>query len=168
MNKLLFTAALGSALLLMPHAQADPQRDLYADTWVATDALGRGLPLGGEVRPPRDDKFVGIFYFVWQGFHGHDTIYDITKILAADPNNPQWGPPHAFHWWGEPEVGYYRATDPWVARRNLQMLAVAGVDCLFVDVTNAFTYPAEMNVLVPNRARNARPGQSRRRKSRSS
>ena len=130
MKNILFAAALGGALLTMSHARADERRDLYADTWVATDALNRALPLGGEVRAPQPDKFVGIFYFVWQGFHGHDKVYDMTKILAADPNNPQWGPKSAFHWWGEPEVGYYRATDPWVARRNLQMLAVAGVDCL--------------------------------------
>ena len=146
-KSLILSAALGGALLFMPNARADEHRDLYADTWAATDALGRALPMGGEVRPPQDDKFVGIFYFVWQGFHGHDTIYDMTKIIAADPKNPSWGPKGQFHWWGEPEVGYYRATDPWVARRNLRILGAAGVDCLFIDVTNAFTYPDEMKVL---------------------
>ena len=147
MKKPFLLVALGGALTLMPHARADEHRDLYADTWAATDALGRDLPMGGDVRPPQDDKFVGIFYFVWQGYHGHKTVYDMTKILAANPDNPQWGPQGAFHWWGEPEVGYYQATDPWVARRNLRLLGAAGVDCLFVDVTNAFTYPDEMKVL---------------------
>ncbi len=147
--------ALGGALLFMPNskqANADEYRDLYADTWAATDALGRELPMGGEVRPPQDDKFVGIFYFVWQGYHskdeqGKNPLYDMTKIKAANPDDPQWGPKGAFHWWAEPEVGYYKATDPWVARRNLRLLAAAGVDCLFMDVTNAFTYPDEMKVL---------------------
>ncbi len=124
-----------------------PLRDLFSDTRVATDALGRALPLGGEVRAPRSDKFVGVFYFVWQGFHGTPGPYDMTKLIAANPQDPQWAGKGVFHWWGEPEVGYYRATDPWVARRNLSMLAIAGVDCLFVDVTNAFTYPDEMKVL---------------------
>ena len=134
----------------MNPSNADEPRDLFADTWVATDALGRKLPLGGadgEVRPPQSDKFVGIFYFVWQGFHGTPGPHDISKLIAASPQNPQWADSQVFHWWGEPEVGYYRATDPWVARRNLSMLAIAGVDCLFVDVTNAFTYPDEMKVL---------------------
>ena len=140
-------AAAAGAFLLTPVARADEYRDLYADTWAATDALGRDLPMGGEVRPPQSDRFVGIFYFVWQGYHGSKDVYDMTKIIAANPADPQWGPPGAFHWWGEPEVGYYRATDPWVARRNLRMLGAAGVDCLFVDVTNAFTYPDEMKVL---------------------
>lgn len=143
----LLLAALGGALLFMPNSKADEYRDLYADTWAATDALGRTLPMGGEVRPPQDDKFIGIFYFVWQGYHGHKDVYDMTKIKAANPDNPQWGPQGAFHWWGEPEVGYYQATDPWVARRNLRLLGAAGVDCLFVDVTNAFTYPDEIKVL---------------------
>ena len=146
----LLFAALGGALLFMPNtnnARADEHRDLYADTWAATDALGRSLPMGGEVRPPQDDKFVGIFYFVWQGYHGHKDVYDMTKIKTANPDDPQWGPQGAFHWWGEPEVGYYQATDPWVARRNLRLLGDAGVDCLFMDVTNAFTYPDEMKVL---------------------
>ncbi len=145
-------AALGGALIVMPHAKADEYRDIYADTWAATDALGRTLPMGGEVRPPQDDKIVGIFYFVWQGFHGKDeqgknSLYDMTKIKAANPDNPKWGPKGLFEWWGEPEIGYFRATDPWVARRNLRLLGDAGVDCLFVDVTNAFTYPDEMKVL---------------------
>ncbi len=35
--------------------------------WPATDALGRRLPLAGEpgIRPPRGDRYVGIFYFLW-------------------------------------------------------------------------------------------------------
>ncbi len=143
----LATPVLAALTLFMFPTHADERRDLFSDTWVATDALGRDLPLGGQVRPPQSDKFVGVFYFVWQGFHENKNIYDMTKIIAANPKNPQWGPPGAFHWWGEPEIGYFRATDPYVARRNLAMMAVAGVDCLFVDVTNSFTYPDEMKVL---------------------
>ena len=127
-------------------------RDLGADTWVATDKLGRKLPLGGQKTPfvvpaPRKEKFVGIFYFVWQGYHGTPGPFDISKLLAENPDDPQWGGKSAFHWWGEPEVGYFRAADPWVARRNLTLLGDAGVDTLFVDVTNAFTYHEEMKVL---------------------
>lgn len=137
-------ALLGLASVSAP---AWAQRDLMADTWAATDALGRRLPMGGQVRAPRANRYVGIFYFVWQGYHGTGGPYDISKLLQASPDAPAWGPPGAFHWWGEPEIGYFRAADPWVARRNLQMLALAGVDTLFVDVTNAFTYPDEVKVL---------------------
>jgi hypothetical protein len=56
------------------------------------------------------------------------------------PNNPGWGNKNAFHFWGEPEYGYFRSEDPWVIRRDLQMLSNAQVDFIFFDVTNAFTY----------------------------
>jgi hypothetical protein len=39
--------------------------DLYADTWVATDALGREQPGIDEAGPVREDKWVGIFYWTW-------------------------------------------------------------------------------------------------------
>lgn len=120
-------------------AMAEPTRDLQSDTWVATDGLGRTLPTHAECGPPRAGKFVGIFYFAWLYQHSHD-LYDITKILAADPDRPAWGPPGAFHFWGEPHFGYYRSDDEWVIRRHAQMLADAGVDVIVFDVTNGFTY----------------------------
>ncbi len=121
--------------------------DLFSDTWVATDALERRLPLAGEVRPPQKDRTVGAFYFVWHGGHGTPGPFDISKLLAVNPENPQYGPKSSFHWWGEPEAGYYRSTDPWVVRRNLSMLQDAGVDVLFLDITNGFTYPDEVRLL---------------------
>ena len=51
---------------------------------------------------------VGLFYFLWHGEHGKDGPWDISKILAADPeawkkpNGPMWGPWGAYHHWGEP------------------------------------------------------------------
>lgn len=120
-------------------APKGPLRDLYADTWVATDALGRGLPL--DAPAPRADKVVGMFYFIWHGGHGTPGPFDISRLLAANPEAPALGGASAFHWWGEPEAGYYRSDDAWVIRRNLSMLADAGVDVIFCDVTNAFTYP---------------------------
>jgi len=128
-------------------AVAAPDWDLGADTWAATDALGRTLPMGGEVRAPQPGKVVGMFYFLWQGSHGTPGPYDVSKILAADPQNPKWGEENAPHWWGEPEAGYYRANDPWVIRRNLEMLQNAGVDVLFMDATNAFTYTDQVKAL---------------------
>ena len=119
-------------------------RDIKSDSWVATDALGRELPDYAECGPLREDKFVGIFYFLWLGFHtpnyGPDSPYDITKILAADPCNPAWGPEQTYHHWGESELGYYNSTDEYVIRRHAHMLADAGVDVLILDATNGFTY----------------------------
>ena len=124
-----------------------PDWDLRSDTWAATDALNRTLPMGGRVRAPQPEKLVGMFYFIWQGEHGTPGPYDISKLLAADPKNPKWGGEGAFHWWGEPEAGYFRALDPWVIRRNLALIQAAGVDVLFLDVTNSYTYPQEVKAL---------------------
>lgn len=116
------------------------------DTWSATDALGRTLPTAEQVGPPREGKFVGAFYFLWLGEHGRRGPYDITKILAQDPDamskpdSPLWGPLHAYHHWGEPLFGYYLSDDPWVLRKHAQMLSDAGVDVVIFDVTNQATY----------------------------
>ena len=132
------------------YAQNSPQNRAFGDTWVATDALGRKLPTYKEVGPPRTDTYVGIFYFLWQGTPGGGggtAIYDNSKLIQENPEHPAYGPHYAFHWWGEPEAGYYRAEDPWVIRRNLQTLSDAGVDFLYFDVTNGFAYLNVVNSL---------------------
>lgn len=110
-----------------------------SDTWVATDALGRELPGFEQCGPPKTNRTVGIFYFLWLGTHG-TTLFDLSKIVAANPGAPAYGPAGAFHWWGEPHFGHYRSDDPWVTRRHVQMLCDAGVDALIFDATNAYTY----------------------------
>ncbi len=137
MRHSLVVLLLGGALM----AQPPPVRDVYADTWVATDGLGRVLPTAAECGSPRPDKVVGIFYFLWLGNHT-TVLHDITQILAADPANPPWGPLHAFHHWGRPRLGYYFMDDPFVIEKHAQMLTDAGVDVVFLDVTNAVTYDA--------------------------
>jgi len=116
-------------------------RDLGSDNWVATDALGYDLAGYGDCGSPRSNVTLGVFYFLWHGAHGTQGPYDITDLLAENPSDPNYGPVHAHHWWGEPEAGYYLATDLWVIRRNLSMLTDAGVDVLIFDATNAITYP---------------------------
>lgn len=109
------------------------------DEWVATDALGRFLPKQEEVGDKCPEKLVGMFYYIWHGAHDND-VYDITKILKENPENPKYGPKGTFHFWGEPEYGYYRPDDPFVIRHDLQMLANAGIDFIYFDVTNNHTY----------------------------
>ncbi len=141
----LLAARLLLALLATMHA-AEP-RDTMPDTWAATDALGRVLPMQEEVGEPKTNRTVGIFYFNWHAAFGNPAVHDIAKILAANPSAPVWGPVQAAHYWSEPRFGYYRPDDPWVIRKQMQMLADAGVDVLILDATNAFTYDAEREVL---------------------
>ncbi|MHB1305667.1 MAG: glycoside hydrolase family 71/99 protein [Limisphaerales bacterium] len=119
--------------------------------WPATDALGRALPTASEVGPLKSNRFVGIFYFLWQstevrGGTPEGEPYNVAKILAQDPEalkkpaSPLWGPIGVYHYWAEPLMGYYANDDPWVLRRHAQWLADAGVDTLIFDATNVQTY----------------------------
>lgn len=140
---------LGLALCLDPLASlyASEPRDTMPDTWVATDTLGRSLPMSTEVGTPKLDRTVGIFYFNWHAAFGNQEVHDIAKILKANPTAPTWGPVQAPHYWSEPRFGYYRPDDPWVIRKHVQMLSDAGVDMLILDATNALTYDAEREAL---------------------
>jgi len=119
---------------------AQPPWDTAPDTWVATDALDRPLPTHDTVGDPKPNRTVGIFYFLWLGQHDH-TVFDISKILAENPDAPKWGPPGQFHFWGQPLFGYYQSADEFVLRKHAEMLTDAGVDVIILDVTNAATYP---------------------------
>ena len=130
--------------------------DLMTDTWVATDALGRTMPGYEEVGPVKNDqrRIVGIFYITWhtQGLKNLPQPYegDVTKVLEKDPSarmiadHPNWKL-GSYHW-GEPENGYFLSQDEWVIRKDMSMLADAGVDALGMDVTNAVLYWDEWEV----------------------
>ncbi|MBI2300600.1 MAG: hypothetical protein HYU66_16945 [Armatimonadetes bacterium] len=134
-----------SLVLALPLA-AEPPWDTRPDTWVATDALGRTLPTAAEAGPPRPDRTVGIFYFLWLGAHVNGGPWDVSRILTADPgamqkpDSPLWGPMGAMHHWGRPLLGYYQTNDAYVVRKHAQMLSDAGVDVVIFDVTNQITY----------------------------
>lgn len=114
-------------------------RDLQSDTWVATDALGRSLPGYAECGPRKENRFVGMFYFVTHNNNGaKEGPYNVTEILAADPVNPRWG--GGTHYWGEPETGYYIMKDEWMIRRHARQLVDAGVDVIVLDNTNDRIY----------------------------
>lgn len=144
-------------LLVVPCGTASSQTDIFADTWVGTDALGRQMPTSDEVGTTKTDKerTVGIFYITWhdEGKYNVGTPYkaDVTKVLDADPNarldnnNKEWTI-GSYHW-GEPEMGYFLSQDEWVVRKDMSMLADAGVDVIILDVTNAVLYWDEWDVL---------------------
>jgi len=161
------------SLLLVPLACSSPEnreadeganreadayyRDIYPDTWVASDALGREMPSFEEVGPVKDDqrRITGIFYITW---HTQDKIKsekpyraDVTKILNASPEarldakHELWYT-HSYHW-GEPEMGYFLSQDEYVIRKDMSMLTDAGVDVMIMDVTNAVRYWDEWDVI---------------------
>ncbi|MDR0699306.1 MAG: hypothetical protein LBG28_08855 [Tannerella sp.] len=114
-------------------------RDLQSDTWVATDALGRSLPGYETCGPLKENRTVGMFYFMTLNNNGaKDGPYDVSKIIAENPENPQWG--NGAHYWGEPEAGYYIMKDEWIIRRHARQLIDAGVDVIILDNTNDVIY----------------------------
>ncbi|MDD4822193.1 MAG: hypothetical protein PHI48_06510 [Bacteroidales bacterium] len=137
---------------------ANEYRDIFPDTWVANDALGRSMPDYSEVGAVKKDqrRIVGIFYITWHTqdhYTNFKTPYsaDVTKVLEKDPKarmdakHPLWTE-SSYHW-GEPEMGYFLSQDEYVIRKDMSMLADAGVDVLVMDVTNAVRYWDEWEVL---------------------
>ena len=116
------------------------------DTWAATDALGRTLPMKGDVRKKNSRKFVGMFYWIWHtNFADSFEALDASEILAEHPeilydyDSPLWrsaknGRPY---YWGKPLYGYYRDTDAYVLRKHAELIADAGVDVIIFDCTNS-------------------------------
>ena len=114
---------------------------------MAVDALGRPTPdVSGGAPVSRENRLVGMFYFLWLGEHGRHKPYDISKIVAEDPQighkpaSPLWGGHGVYHHWGEPFYGYYYSNDEWVVRKHMKLLMQADIDFLFFDTTNAAIY----------------------------
>lgn len=88
------------------------------------------------------DHLVGICYSVWftailgnAAQNGYaQTWYNVSEVLAG---KAEWGPYPAFHYWAKPEVGYYTSDNKEVIRKHMTQLAEAGVDMIFLDLTNA-------------------------------
>ena len=128
-------------------------KDVLSDTWVSVDDVGR---VTGNGNNTISDKKVGIFYFLWHdpGSHGeHNTIYDHTKTYYEGGENAlidviTQGPLGFGHYWAEPYFGYYRSDDEWVIRKHTYQLVAAGIDFIFVDVTNGLTYENTYETLL--------------------
>ena len=119
-------------------------RDVFADTWVATDGADRSTPDASTTQDPTAN-LVGMFYFLWRDREqdsistispsdhyaaylegGVDQLYEVMQ---------EGGEGHP-HYWAQPYFGYYSSNDEWVLRRHAYMLAEAGVDFVYFDITN--------------------------------
>lgn len=145
-----FRIILSFVAVAMSLQASSQQIDVQSDTWVCCDGLKRVVASsddGVERESVDADCQVGIFYYVWHGQHG-DELQDITRLLEANPDKPEWGWIGQFHWSSKPALGYYKAGDAYVVARHMQMLMDAGVDFYFFDVTNAFTYDDQVQVVM--------------------
>lgn len=120
----------------------------------ATDDVGRSFsPVSGY----KKDKYVGIFYFLWNG-SDQSPIKDISnnyeknhtlleKLLARQANG---GTPemNSFHYWGQPLYGYYNADDEWVIRKHIELFVHAGLDFIAFDTSNSRIYDAQVYTIL--------------------
>ncbi len=126
-------------------AFAREQKTVKSGTWAATDGLGRTLSLYEETGSLREDKFVGMFYWIWHypWVWDHEPITTgsvLNKFPEAvnDWEHPAWnntydGRPH---FWDEPLFGYYTNTDEYILRKHAELLADADIDVVIFDATN--------------------------------
>ena len=84
-----------------------PQIQIPTYNEVAVDALDRSLPNYDQVGGPRENKYVGVFYFLWTSDPNLHTSLDNTKLIAQNPTSPKLGGKNVYHWWAEPETGYH-------------------------------------------------------------
>ena len=66
-------------------------RDVFSDTWVATDDVGRVMPTGSSTIAVTDKK-VGIFYFMWHNAseQGENPLFDHTKAYLEGGAEAVW------------------------------------------------------------------------------
>lgn len=117
----------------------DELRKIDYSTWTATDALDRTIADHAAAGDPNQQRYVGLFYFLcWVG--AGQVVQDNTKLyldLGYKKAKAYIEENGGEAYWAEPYFGYYRNTDTWVYRKHAYMLEEAGVDFIFLDVSNA-------------------------------
>ena len=119
--------------------EADSLRKIDYSTWTATDALDRTIADNALAGEPNEQRYVGLFYFLcWVG--AGQVVQDNTKLyleMGYKDAKKYIEEKGGEAYWAEPYFGYYRNTDTWVYRKHAYMLEQAGVDFIFLDVSNA-------------------------------
>lgn len=120
---------------------------------VSIDSLGR-VTLSTDGKKTDKTRYVGIFFFCAVGNHASGVgVYDVTKILneyGRDFFNTdtEISPANYSHHWGEPVWGYYKEADPWVIRKQIEMLTMIGIDYLVFDCSNGPLYENVTDTLL--------------------
>ena len=131
-------------------------KDIYSDTWAATDDFGRAVANYEETGAPKTDgREVGMLYWNWHIGEGVMTKAGvIPEVLKNAPeaindfNHPAWEE-NGKYWWGEPVLGFYNSYEYWTYRKHAEMMALAGVDAIFFDYTNGgWDFVSTLNVVA--------------------
>ncbi|MDR1743371.1 MAG: hypothetical protein LBR48_06065 [Dysgonamonadaceae bacterium] len=159
------SVSIGHRVLVLPVKQnSRASRSNYNAAELTASWQTGSFAFEDNYREYRGDRTVAIFYFVWLGAHGYDkqedhnsvqvpkatdtkSPYDNSVLIQENPSNPAYGPLRTFHHWGKPYFNYYVSNDRWVIRKHAQMLTDAGVDVIFIDITNTWTYSPTVEIL---------------------
>lgn len=127
------------------------QRNIRPDLWAAVDGLGRTIGDYKHVGETRKNKFVGLLFWNWHDYFSCSIPRNVSRIMSQYPearndfNHPGWEgtPEWTPFFWNEPIWGYYRTSDDYVLRKQVELIANAGIDVVFIDLTNGSeTFPA--------------------------
>ncbi len=113
-------------------------------TWTATDGLDRTVADNAIAGDPKANRYVGLFYFLCNNGAAitvNDNTKDYLKVGGDRIKEYIENRGSGANYWAEPYFGYYRNTDEWVYRKHAYMFEQAGVDFIYLDVSNAVTYP---------------------------
>lgn len=138
---------------------SDVSRQQTINRLSATDDFGRSFGYIDGFKEGEEQRYVGLFYFTWLGYHGGEMngIYDVTKLIdtdpdalwAIDPSDTDVSPLGKYHFWGEPLYGYYNSRDPWVIRHQMELFTLCGIDFIAFDCTNGFDYIEVVSDILP-------------------
>ncbi|MBR5280800.1 MAG: hypothetical protein IKU26_07545 [Clostridia bacterium] len=126
------------------------QCNIRPDTWTAVDGLGRTISDYSVAGEKRKDKFVGLLFWNWHDYFSYTIPRNVSKVLEQYPearndfNHPGWEgtPEWTPYFWNEPIWGYYKTSDDYVLRKQVELIANAGIDMVFIDLTNGSeTFP---------------------------
>lgn len=119
-------------------------------TWVAVDDLGRVTPT--DEAGQGEDRLVGMFYFMFHSHFSGRHTNDVTATYLEKGFDFLTGMLSSFAgrdgaYWAEPYFGYYSSNDTWVYRKHAYMLDAAGVDFVFLDLSNDVFYEDQLKIL---------------------
>lgn len=155
---LCFTFAVGTGVApVAAEVKAFDAQDFTLTHLTATDAVGRTLP---AISGYENDKYVGVFYFLWHGQHtsaNYDggTVRNVTQLLKTNYNDlfstdkaNKVVPESSWLHVNEPLYGYYSSTDEWVMRKHIELFIAADVDFVMFDFTNGYYYKDPLNLFM--------------------
>ncbi len=140
------TAIITAIIIMISIFPLSAGASVKPSTWTAVDGLGRTLSDYTEAGAKREDRFVGMFYWIWHypWINDHEpittgSVLDKFPEAVNDWDHPQWNGTYSGrpYFWDEPLYGFYTNTDEYILRKHAELLADADIDTVIFDTTNA-------------------------------